>query len=563
MDHNGKPSYGTSPGSTASPRDLLVESSPRVVVGTNNRTSRMALRQALQDHSTTQTRDWEKLQQETKAQLDKLSQETAQATQKTAQSSEEQVAQLKQQLEALQQQYTTDIQALKQQLSVQTPPVGTTTTQPQLTLPLPDTAQAITAPAPEPPLMPTTANNNKTPPPTSTETNSPYAYVLMNWKLNPTKSFKYRAYLSNMLLTAKILRTHGSTADIVAIFRFDNIVIDERLPAQDEALLHALGIKIRYLPMETPYDFNSRRDTKYLRKFHTYSMIEYRRVLVLDGDLLPITNLDYLFELSDAEYHPDKHIPVSAQLKPYVVIAGINEPSNGGFFLATPNMDYYNRVQELIQTNWETAGIIPKFDRVNGWGHPFHVAEGDKWEHNIGDGTRWDFLGAWCDQGLHYHMTKYEIQNVTQLFARKIVHWGKAPNNGTTIAEQVIPVTSRLQSPLVNYSKVQYNIFPSECGKWTGKRKGNWPGCVPPYSDFEHFSGKGKAWTMKVPEDIWDDMDTQPKSTRHLWWQVLYQLKVEDGLDILPLLDAINPDTDWEQALLKGPPPKADKTETG
>ncbi|CAB9516110.1 expressed unknown protein [Seminavis robusta] len=373
------------------------------------------------------------------------------------------------------------------------------------------------------------------------KTTSPYAYVLMCWSVNPQLSQSYRAYLANMAITAKVLRTHGSTADIVAVFRLDNAT--ETLPRQDEALLHAMNISIRYLPQETP-NFNRRKGTKFLHKFYTFGMTEYRRVLFLDGDILPKANLDYMFELSDGG--------PNAMFKPNVILAGVVEPCNTGFFVVEPTKDAYNQAQHLIRSHIRKT-TMKNFDMEAGWGQPF--VNGDHWENNMETGVKWDFLNAWSDQGLHYHMTKYVMQNVTQILSRKIINFGRAPNNGSTIEEKVITVTSRWDSPLKEYSKPSYKTGPSLCKKWTGNHHATekWPGCVPPYSDFDHYSGKTKFWHKPVPEDVWDDMPRQPKSMIHLWYQLLYKLKKEDGLDIQPILQAINAETDWDKALLSGP----------
>ncbi|CAB9512277.1 expressed unknown protein [Seminavis robusta] len=378
-------------------------------------------------------------------------------------------------------------------------------------------------------------------------TSSPYAYVFMMWGISPinAKALGWRPYLANMLISAKLLRAHGSTADMIAVFRMDTNVIDMTLPLYDEELLRSMNISIRYLPQETP-DFNTRRGSSFFHKFYTFGMTEYRRIIFLDGDLLPLTNLDYMFELTDGP---------NAILKPNVILAGIMEPCNTGFFVVEPSKEAYNQVQHIIRSNWETAGYEKKFDMVNGWGHPF--LDGDHWEDNLKQGDRWEFLHSWSDQGLHYHMTKYVMQNVTQILSRKIIHFGRGPD-GSTIEEQVIPVTSRGMSPLKNFSKVHYRFFPWFCKKWTGANAADkdtpYPGCVTPYSDFEHFSGKRKVWKIDVPADLWVHMPKQPQSSIYLWYQELYRLKKDDGLDIQLLLEAIDPEYDWNKVVLAGPP---------
>jgi alpha-N-acetylglucosamine transferase len=56
-----------------------------------------------------------------------------------------------------------------------------------------------------------------------------------------------------------------------------------------------------------------------LDKFRILGLVEYRRVLLMDGDVMPIASLDYLFEMSDGE---------NATLKENLITAGKMEPAN-------------------------------------------------------------------------------------------------------------------------------------------------------------------------------------------------------------------------------------------
>jgi alpha-N-acetylglucosamine transferase len=55
-----------------------------------------------------------------------------------------------------------------------------------------------------------------------------------------------------------------------------------------------------------------------LDKFRILGMTEYRRVLFLDGDVVPLVNLDYLFELSDPA-----HTTTPTILMENLVVAGL------------------------------------------------------------------------------------------------------------------------------------------------------------------------------------------------------------------------------------------------
>jgi alpha-N-acetylglucosamine transferase len=67
------------------------------------------------------------------------------------------------------------------------------------------------------------------------------------------------------------------------------------LPAEDIRLLAAMQVKVKYIPKSRDENFYR----VMLDKFRILALNEYRRVLFLDGDVVPLVNLNYLFELSD------------------------------------------------------------------------------------------------------------------------------------------------------------------------------------------------------------------------------------------------------------------------
>lgn len=136
------------------------------------------------------------------------------------------------------------------------------------------------------------------------------------------------------------------------------------------------------------------------------------------------------------------------------------------------------------------------------------------------------------DQGLFYHFPKYVRRSMTQILARKIVSFGLGPN-GTTAVTKHWKVTSREDIPFVSMSKQQYPFGPRNCRKIIGKenRDRSHPGCVPPYSDYHHFTSSTKPWERGMPVNL-----TLPKnrfkSSHHLWWQTLLELQEMDGANL-------------------------------
>ena len=222
----------------------------------------------------------------------------------------------------------------------------------------------------------------------TTTANSPYAYAYIVGGCNPESPDNYRGFLYNILLSARILRQQGSVADIVAMFQIAYTSEAETLSEDETSWLEALGIHIRYLPKTENESF---RHTV-LQKFRILDMTEYRRVILMDADVMPIGNLDYMFQLSDGP---------EAIIKENLIISGPWEPANAGFFMLEPKQGDWDRIQRIM-TDQEKDSIVHSdgyFDKVRGWGHVIDNTT-DKWVARKENGTLWDFNFAFSDQGL-------------------------------------------------------------------------------------------------------------------------------------------------------------------
>lgn len=295
-----------------------------------------------------------------------------------------------------------------------------------------------------------------------------FAYVFMLWRINPTKdtyrdhttrnSTKgtdtnlndddyYGYYVLNVVLACKLLKQHfESNADILLFLQYSYTSDDENrtsggsndntdkndnhLPKELEQLLskakELYQLQVRYLPNETLIQSQWNTMGTMFHKFYVYNLTDYDRIFYMDCDVLPLSNLDYLMELSymgeaatkqqhheeaaarngrgrrtdifeksisartDGEnIHNDSETTHDAEddnryddgdekqrggkskllfyLQPNVIISGVFQPSNGGFFIIKPNQTIYEDIQQRIQPYGKHLGDVLYFDKHSGW----------------------------------------------------------------------------------------------------------------------------------------------------------------------------------------------------
>ena len=321
-------------------------------------------------------------------------------------------------------------------------------------------------------------------------TKSPYAYVFIAGGCNPEKPETYQGYLYNILIAASILREQGSTSDIVAIIQITNKSNATSLPSHEESWLQSAGVRVRYMPKQPDENFF----TVQMSKFQILNMTEYRRVMFLDCDVMPMANLDYFFHLSDGP---------NPLLKPNVILAGNNVPFNGGYFMFEPKQGRLERVHEILHKQRVDAyqrGIL--FDEHKGFGHPIEAP--DYWSNRNGiRRENWTWYAAQMDQGFGYHWAKYEAKNVTILMAKHAENWG-AYSNGTVYLENTVNLDEYVK-PMV---RCQICCRKFRC-------------------DHAHFDGAAKPWVLGPPEDgayTTKENSTSLKSHLHLWFYYLSKL---------------------------------------
>jgi hypothetical protein len=296
------------------------------------------------------------------------------------------------------------------------------------------------------------------------------------------------------------------------------------LPDEDVRVLQGLNVKIRYIPKSAHESFYA----TVMQKFRILSLTEYRRVILMDGDVMPLTNLDYIFEMSDGE---------NATLKENLVIAGPWEPANAGFFMLTPGEGEFERVTEIIRTRQENAlnATGGKFDVVNGWGHV--IQPPDQWVSRKERGTNWTFHFAFSDQGLctclcfrppcgrlhqtnvvysphcrHavFHWTKYVKKSVSIVYMYDVENWSSYPNGTVRLEERMVkPFGTMSSSNLMIYAHAA---------------------CVKFMCSFKHFTGKDKPWLGAPPADLLGE--TEYKDTHHVWWTTLKDIDTYFGMGL-------------------------------
>jgi hypothetical protein len=310
-----------------------------------------------------------------------------------------------------------------------------------------------------------------------------YAFVIGGCDPNSTSPLSgvpsYRFFLYNILVAAHILRYPPSDevpADIILLVQMKYHVNMTVLPDVDRLALRKANIIVKYIP-PSPHESFYRT---VLDKFRVLSFTQYRRVLLLDADIMPLRNLDYLFQLSD-----------QGVLRENMMVAGNLEPSNAGFFMVAPATGDLELINGIIQQREREAHHLPYpyFDPIRGWGHV--IDPHDQWETlQEKRGSNWTFWAAFADQGLLFYFLKYVKQSVSIATKDGIQNWipgsaGQLRRDGSSISAASPILEGYYPSLLQNYSLPSCNVL--------RRTKKEMP-CQQPQRSFVHFSGPSKPW---------------------------------------------------------------------
>ena len=218
---------------------------------------------------------------------------------------------------------------------------------------------------------------------TNTNTNKPkkFAYAFLIAGCNP-KEPNYKGYIYSVAVAKELFNRFHSKHDIIVQIRMHSQTDEMKLPIEEEQILTKSGIIVKYLP-KTPID---NFHTAMMDKFRILELTEYERIVYLDADVIPLNNLDYMFELSTTSTNSTTTPP----LEENVILAYNREPSSGGFFMLSPKEGDYEEIQALIQKR-NKEGY--HFNETIGWGHQMIPPDG--WESLDGfKGSKWDFYGS-------------------------------------------------------------------------------------------------------------------------------------------------------------------------
>jgi len=313
-------------------------------------------------------------------------------------------------------------------------------------------------------------------------------------------------YLMNILASSHMLRTSGSEADVVVMVRMSTKSKHDALIVEEEEWLRACGVKIKYLPRMNSEEADSFYSAM-LDKFQILDLTEYSRVIFLDSDVIPLCNMDYIFELSEGGRVGNGNVT----LKENLVVAWKHEPSQGGFFMLRPGIGELAELQEVVRVREEKSRNLtwPPFDEIDGWGHA--IEPHDSWiQFNGKRGRKWDFYGAFADQGLLYHWVKYVKKKVSIVIKNRVENWDTNVMGNGEKGSLYMEISK--DDVLVEHS----------CSTKDPFRRG-YMLAYPPYRDYHHFTGWGKPWRGN---------DTEPHK---LWFHTLqkvigkYNLSIDIG----------------------------------
>ena len=344
----------------------------------------------------------------------------------------------------------------------------------------------------------------------STSGPSPYAYAFLIGGVHEHRP-AYRGFLYDVLISAHILRKAGSTMDV---WLFVQISPDSNLtglPYEDSRLLTLLNITTKYV--DKPKVKETFNELVY-DKFRILQMTDYRRVMFLDADAIPLTNLDYMFRLSEGD---------DPLLQPNFIVASRGEPCNAGLFILEPKEGEWENLQAVITKQHEDAKDLPypKFDRANGWGHNFRMAR-DQWEGIQQNGTRWDYHASHSDQGRLYYWVRYVKQQVSIAIGDKLVKYVPGEDGQPVLKEALI----RALHPHMTKEPLAWQFH---CD-----RKDSYQ-CTSPYREYAHFMGGSKPWMKGNGGGLAKRTSTAERSAPYrLWFKELGEINelFNMGLDL-------------------------------
>ncbi len=236
------------------------------------------------------------------------------------------------------------------------------------------------------------------------QTKHKFAYAFLIAGCDP-KDPNYKGYIYNVAVAKALFNRFNSTHDVIVHIRMHADTNETKLPDEDQNILEKSGLIIKYIPKPPIDNFH----TAMMDKFRILQLTEYTRVLYLDADVIPLNNLDYVFDLSV----PSKEQP-NPPLEENLILAYNREPSSGGFFMMAPQVGDYEKMIDMVDKR-NKEGY--HFNETTGWGHEMIPPDG--WESLAGfQGSKWDFYGAFT-VSLYIHLF---LMTFSLTYDRKLIN---------------------------------------------------------------------------------------------------------------------------------------------
>ena len=309
-------------------------------------------------------------------------------------------------------------------------------------------------------------------------TPSPNCYTMLVAATSLRRREAYLGYVTNALVSARALRRLGSSADFVVMVEYDRDEHNETSPPPlpEEALLASHGVRVAYVASAAPPTW-ARFAATTARKFDAYLLDGCAKVQFLDSDVLPLKNMDYAFDAVDAS-------------APDAFGAGVIEPAQGGWFLATPSA----ATRAAILAPAYRLGFDHKRfqgDDAAGWsGAPLGA-----WHKQRGEGRSWNFKGSKQVQGLLYQYARFASYGTLRVFfPDRVETWP----NATTPSVGPLPFK---------------------------------PGFLLRHGDYAHYTGRAKPWLVREAE--------MPKAK--VWWDGFRDLHAATAPEFAGLLNLTFP----------------------
>lgn len=357
---------------------------------------------------------------------------------------------------------------------------------------------------------------------TTSSSSSRYAYAFVIGGIHEDRP-AYKGFLWTILISVNILQKLGTTADFWVFIRLSPQSNMTDIPHDERRVLTEMGVKIVLQPKPKMESFAQLVYDKFL----TLNMTEYKRVMFLDADMIPLTNLDYYFHLSDPEYEG-----LPTELKPNFIMATQREPCNTGMFMVEPSRTAFEQYEHVVRVHHEKTKNLqyPYFDYIEGWGHNFRKY-GDYWESLQQKSSKWKFHASHSDQGLMFYFAKYIRQNVSIAIGDKIQNWKAGNGSLPELESEKHGVLATYQGELLRY---QWSCDKPKEEARISDVQHFWWRCRPPYDSTAHFMGDTKPWRRSYFASEYTTYSFRQTGARYLWFKELTEVneKYKLGLDM-------------------------------